>query len=58
MLRSSRKGDNFFLIVVAGPKLNREKASSSREELIKAFYEITGRTDIEFGELVHIALYR
>ncbi|KAK0463588.1 FAD binding domain-containing protein [Desarmillaria tabescens] len=31
---------------------------SSREEFIKSFYEISGRTDIDFGELIYLRPYR
>ncbi|KAK0239563.1 FAD binding domain-containing protein [Armillaria nabsnona] len=31
---------------------------SSREEFIKSFYEISGRTDIDFGDLIYLRPYR
>lgn len=31
---------------------------SSREAFIESFYELTGRTDIEFGELIYLQPYR
>ncbi len=32
--------------------------TSSREEFIKSFYEVSGRTDIEFGDLIYLRPYR
>ncbi|KAJ3868470.1 monooxygenase [Lentinula novae-zelandiae] len=35
-----------------------DKISSSRQEMVKAFHELTGRRDIEFGQLVWMGLWR
>ncbi|KAK0188577.1 FAD binding domain-containing protein [Armillaria mellea] len=46
---------NFFCM---GRDLDAEKMGSSREEFIKAFYEITGRTDIEFGDVIWLSSFQ
>ncbi|KAJ3980573.1 monooxygenase [Lentinula detonsa] len=52
-------GKNLFQFIILGHKdLDMVKISSSREEMIKGFYEITGRRDIEFGELVWMGLWK
>ncbi|KAK0188554.1 FAD binding domain-containing protein [Armillaria mellea] len=58
-LRRFETGDtdkyNFFCM---GRDLDAEKMGSSREEFIKAFYEITGRTDIEFGDVIWLSSFQ
>ncbi|KAJ3993039.1 FAD binding domain-containing protein [Lentinula boryana] len=52
-------GKNLFQFIILGNKdLDLVKISSSREEMIKAFHEITGKRDIEFGELVWMGLWK
>ncbi|KAF9463798.1 FAD binding domain-containing protein [Collybia nuda] len=51
-------GDDRFTFMVGGSEIDHSKAVSSREEFIRTFYEISGRTDIEFGELVWMGLWR
>ncbi|KAJ3776349.1 FAD binding domain-containing protein [Lentinula raphanica] len=52
-------GKNLFQFIIMGNEnLDMVKISSNREEMIKAFHEITGRRDIEFGELVWMGLWR
>jgi hypothetical protein len=41
-----------FAIIAMGQELDHHKVASSRDELLKGFYETSGRTDIEFGELI------
>ncbi|KAK0466822.1 FAD binding domain-containing protein [Desarmillaria tabescens] len=45
----------FFLM---GHQLDATAAASGREAFLKEFYAISGRTDIEFGELVWISNFR
>ncbi|KAF5338052.1 hypothetical protein D9758_014255 [Tetrapyrgos nigripes] len=52
------KPDNRFFFIIGGPGIDAEKLLASREEFISTFYEITGRTDIEFGEMISQAVYR
>ncbi|KAJ4474895.1 monooxygenase [Lentinula aciculospora] len=54
------RGKNLFQFLIRGgnEKLDMVKISSSREEMVKAFHHLTGRRDIEFGELVWIGLWR
>lgn len=47
-----------FSFFVAGSELDHAKVASSREELLKSFYETTTRTDVEFGDLIWISNYR
>ncbi|KAF8806911.1 hypothetical protein BYT27DRAFT_7161509 [Phlegmacium glaucopus] len=58
MLRPSGQDEDVFNFVLAGPDVDNDKAATSREELIKAFHAISGRTDIVFGDLICIAKYR
>ncbi|KAE9405399.1 hypothetical protein BT96DRAFT_876700 [Gymnopus androsaceus JB14] len=54
-------GQNLFnFYILGGPEhgIDMSKVSSNREELIKVFYDITGRKDIKFGELVWMGLWR
>ncbi|KAJ4000373.1 FAD binding domain-containing protein [Lentinula boryana] len=51
-------GENLFQFFLGGEKLDTLKISSNREELVKAFHEITGRKDIAFGKLVWMGLWR
>ncbi|KAF9463799.1 FAD binding domain-containing protein [Collybia nuda] len=50
--------DDRFNFMVGGSEIDHTKSASSREELIKTFYKISGRTDVEFGELVWMGLWR
>ncbi|KAJ3761767.1 FAD binding domain-containing protein [Lentinula raphanica] len=43
-------GKTLYQFFLVGAELDSVKISSSREEFIKAFHEITGRRDIGFGE--------
>ncbi|KAF5386340.1 hypothetical protein D9757_006709 [Collybiopsis confluens] len=47
---------NFFILCATEAKA--VMISSSRDELIKAIRELTGRKDIEFGELVGMGVWR
>ncbi|KAK0188527.1 hypothetical protein F5146DRAFT_1122701 [Armillaria mellea] len=44
--------DNKYQFFITGYKLDTTEAASGRDAFIKEFYAISGRTDIEFGELV------
>jgi len=43
---------------MGGPEIDIAKVSSSRDELIKTFQEVTGRNDLEFGELLWQSQWR
>ena len=45
-------------LYVGGPDIDFEKTASSGEELAKVFYEISGRTDIQFGEALALSTFR
>lgn len=50
--------DDRFNFMIGGSQIDHPKTASSREELMKTFYEVSGRTDIEFGELLWMGLWR
>ena len=58
MLRPSAQDEDVFQFILSGPDVDLDKVLTSREELIKAFYLLTGRTDILFGDLVWMSKYR
>ncbi|SJL13702.1 uncharacterized protein ARMOST_17150 [Armillaria ostoyae] len=47
-----------YNIFCMGRDLDAEKMGSGREEFIRAFYEITGRTDIEFGDVIWLSNFQ
>ena len=57
-LRPSGQDDNIVQVVIAGPQVDVDKVSASRENVIAEFYEISGRRDIEFEEVVWFSRYR
>jgi hypothetical protein len=58
MLRPSGQDEDVVHFILAGPDVDSDKASTSREEFVKAFYSISRRTDILFGDLIWISKYR
>ncbi|KAJ7580183.1 FAD binding domain-containing protein [Mycena floridula] len=50
-------GNNLFTFIVW---VDQEKAKliTGRQELLELFYQVTGRHDVEFGELVTISLWK
>ncbi|KAE9394016.1 hypothetical protein BT96DRAFT_978706 [Gymnopus androsaceus JB14] len=52
-------GQNLFSFFFrGGSDLDLVKATSNREELIKVIHDLTGRKDIDFGELVWMSIWR
>ncbi|KAG7445128.1 uncharacterized protein BT62DRAFT_211533 [Guyanagaster necrorhizus] len=49
---------NKYQFFAMGPQLDMTTVASGREAFIKEFYAVSGRTDIEFGELVWISNFR
>ncbi len=47
-----------YNIFCMGHDLDAEKMASSREEFIRAFYETTRRTDIEFGDVIWLSNFQ
>ncbi|KAF9259567.1 hypothetical protein L218DRAFT_657286 [Marasmius fiardii PR-910] len=47
-----------FNFAISGKDIDITKVSSSQEEFVKAFYDVTGRKDIKFGELIWIGILR
>ncbi|KAI5835533.1 hypothetical protein K523DRAFT_359890 [Schizophyllum commune Tattone D] len=45
-------------VIASGPDLDYDKVASSGKELAKAFYEISGRTDVQFGEVISLSVFR
>ena len=58
MLRPSAQDKDVFQFMIAGLNIDLDKVSSRREEFIKAFYSVTKRTDVLFGDLIWISKYR
>ena len=59
MMRPSEDQDlSRLALMVGGLEIDNEMTASNREEFIKVFQEISGRTDIEFGELVTLGVFR
>ncbi|KAJ7590558.1 monooxygenase [Mycena floridula] len=49
---------NFITMGVSDHRLDRQEASQTRDDFIKLFYQVSGRTDIEFGELIWISKFQ
>ncbi|KAK0436890.1 FAD binding domain-containing protein [Armillaria borealis] len=49
---------NKYQFFVSGHQIDATEIASGRDAFIKEFYAISGRTDIEFGELVWISNFR
>ncbi|KAF8868701.1 FAD binding domain-containing protein [Mucidula mucida] len=56
-MRAFESHDGRFNFMVAGKDVDTALSGSSREGFIKTFENITGRTDIEFGELIWLSIY-
>ncbi|KAK0466827.1 FAD binding domain-containing protein [Desarmillaria tabescens] len=52
------KDDDRYNFICMGRNVDADKMASSREEFIKRFYEISGRTDVEFGDLIWISNFQ
>ncbi|TFK39683.1 FAD binding domain-containing protein [Crucibulum laeve] len=57
-LRPTGQGDNVFTFLIFGREIDHDKVATGREEVLKAFYEISGRKDVIFGDLIWISNYR
>ncbi|KAG7094589.1 hypothetical protein E1B28_005414 [Marasmius oreades] len=57
LIPTSSSGDR-SAIMIGGKSIDMARVSSNKEELIKAFQDITGRKDIEFGDLTWISTWR
>ncbi|KAE9407920.1 hypothetical protein BT96DRAFT_914279, partial [Gymnopus androsaceus JB14] len=51
------KGDDRYTFMVGGNDLDFNRVSS-REDLIETFYQVTGRKDIDFGDLIWMGIWR
>ena len=51
------RDDDRFSFIIAGSQFDPAKVASSREEIINAFYEASGWTDVEFGDVIYISNY-
>ncbi|KAF9017765.1 hypothetical protein BDZ89DRAFT_1103732 [Hymenopellis radicata] len=56
-MRAFETHDGRFNFMVAGKDVDTALAGSSREGFIQTFEKITGRTDIEFGDLIWLSVY-
>ncbi|KAK0501643.1 FAD binding domain-containing protein [Armillaria luteobubalina] len=52
------KDNDKYTVLYLGRDLEATKAASSEEEFIKVFYDITGRTDVEFGDLIWASTFQ
>ena len=52
------RDDDRFNFAIASPRFTHAKVVPSREDVVKAFHEISGWTDVEFGDLTWISNYR
>ncbi|KAK0469981.1 FAD binding domain-containing protein [Desarmillaria tabescens] len=52
------KDDDRYNFMMGGLDIDHDKVASSREELIKLFYEVSGRRDVEFGDLIWMGIWR
>ncbi|KAK0214864.1 FAD binding domain-containing protein [Armillaria fumosa] len=52
------KDNDKYTVVYLGHDLDATKTASSEEEFIKVFYDITGRTDVEFGDLIWASTFQ
>ncbi|KAK0466826.1 FAD binding domain-containing protein [Desarmillaria tabescens] len=57
-LRPFETKDDKYTFICMGRGLDAAKMSSGRDEFIKEFYETSGRTDIEFGDLIWISNFQ
>ena len=57
-LRPFETKDGRFNFVLAGGQVDTHAASQNRDSFIKAFVEVSGRSDIEFGDLICISYYQ
>ncbi|KAF4620929.1 hypothetical protein D9613_000933 [Agrocybe pediades] len=57
-LRPSGQDDRIVQFLIAGPEVDVPKVIASRESIIDKFYEITGRRDIVFEDLVAAFRYK
>ncbi|KAF9052492.1 hypothetical protein BDZ89DRAFT_429705 [Hymenopellis radicata] len=57
-LRADERKDGRYNVMMAGVALDTALATSSREELIRAFQHATGATDIVFGDLVWLSQFK
>ncbi|KAK0489305.1 FAD binding domain-containing protein [Armillaria novae-zelandiae] len=52
------KDDDKYNFICMGRELDADKMASGREEFIRTFYEISERTDVEFGDLIWISNFQ
>ena len=51
-------GKNQFNFFIGGSNSNLEKVVSGRDEVVSAIRDITGRDDMEFGEVITMNIWR
>ncbi|KAF8902427.1 FAD binding domain-containing protein [Gymnopilus junonius] len=57
-LLGSGQDDGIAQLIMVGAQLDAAKVSANRESIIEGFYDITGRRDIAFEEVVWFSRYR
>ncbi len=56
-MRAFETNDGRFNFVCGGKEVDTVVTGGSREGFIKTFQKISGRTDIEFGELIWLSVF-
>ncbi|KAF9259568.1 hypothetical protein L218DRAFT_908049 [Marasmius fiardii PR-910] len=57
-LRPTSSVTDGYTFAIGGKDLDTAKISSSKEDFVKAFHEVTGCTDVEFGDLIWMGVWR
>lgn len=57
-LRAGNGKKNTYTFLSMGLEFDHEHMASSREALIETFYEVSGRTDIKFGDMIWLKNWR
>lgn len=57
-LRPCETEDDQYNFMLGGVDLDHRKIVSSREEIIDAIYQVSGREDMEFGDLIWMGIWR
>ncbi|EEB98110.1 hypothetical protein MPER_02439, partial [Moniliophthora perniciosa FA553] len=57
-LLAFEKHDDRYTFICGGNNLDNDKMASSREVWVDTFKEVTGRQDIEFGDLIWMGTWR
>jgi hypothetical protein len=48
----------YFSFVFTGPEVDHARIASDRQYLLSTFYEVSGRHDVQFGDILWVSDYR